>query len=213
MSLRLIGSARFRPLRNLWMLEELGVPYVHEPVRPRSAEANASNPFGKVPTLIDGEFTIYESVAINTYLGDKYRTSALELVPPPATTARGRYEQLVATIYGELDCQALWIHRKHASDVAKFIGAPNPEATEVARKHADKVVDVLADELGRSGGEYLLGSQFSAADILLVHCCNWAESIGWGERWSGEAPQLQGLATYLERCRSRPAYARAKALP
>ena len=74
---------------------------------------------------------------------------------------------------------------------------------------------LLADELGRSGGEYLLGSQFSAADILLVHCCNWADSIGWAATWPDDlGPDLHAaLAAYLDRCRARDAYARAKALP
>ena len=161
---------------------------------------------------------MYESIAINTHLGDRYRDhpGCGSLVPPPGTDARARYETLTCCLNAELDAQALWIHRKHASDVAKFIGSINPDATEVARKHAVKVVDVLVDELTRAGGDYLLGADFSAADILFVHCCNWAESIGWGGRWQepaeGDEP-MRALAAYLARCRARPAYARAKACP
>ena len=62
--LRIIGGAAFRTFRNLWMLEELGVSYSHISAMPRSPDANASNPFGKIPALIDqtsdGQtFTIY----------------------------------------------------------------------------------------------------------------------------------------------------------
>ena len=110
----------------------------------------------------------------------------------------------------------MWIHRKHASDVAKFIGGLNPEAVAVAEKHAAKTMEVMAVELVRGQGPYLLGSDFSAADILLVHCMNWAESIGWGARWKepqeGDA-NGRLLADYAQRCRERPAYARAKKLP
>ena len=73
--LKIVGSARFRPLRNVWMLEELGIKYVHDPARPRSDAARAVNPFGKVPTLVDGDVVLYESAAINTYLGDKFRVA------------------------------------------------------------------------------------------------------------------------------------------
>jgi hypothetical protein len=32
--LKLISGAAFRTFRNLWMLEELGVPYTHVPAMP-----------------------------------------------------------------------------------------------------------------------------------------------------------------------------------
>ena len=61
----------------------------HEPARPRSTAAAGSNPFGKIPTLFDDDLglTMYESIAINTHLGDKYRgqSGVPMLVPPPAT--------------------------------------------------------------------------------------------------------------------------------
>ena len=92
------------------------------------------------------------------------------------------------------------------------IGATTGAAAETIA--ADKVIDVLAAELAASGGDYLLGASFSAADILLVHCLGWAEVIGWGERW--KQPQddaMHCLAAYAARCRARPAYIRARALP
>jgi glutathione S-transferase len=215
--LTLYGSSKFRPFRNTWMLEEMGVPYEHAAIRPRSAEAKAVNTFGKIPTLRDGECVITESVAINTFLGDRYRSlpGCADLVPPPGTDLRGKYEALTCCLLAELDAQALWIHRKHASEVAAFIGgSDNPDATEVARKHADKVIGVLATDLASSDGDYLLGSSFSAADILFVHCLDWAESIGWAEKWQSPADEvMSNLAAYIARCRGREAYQRAKALP
>lgn len=104
-ALKLIGAAAFRPFRNVWMLEELGVAYEHIAARPRAPEAVKVNPFGKVPCLVDGDFEMYESMAINTYLGDKFRAQpgVPELVPPPGTPARGRYEQLCCTLLSELE--------------------------------------------------------------------------------------------------------------
>jgi hypothetical protein len=89
-ALKLIGAAAFRPFRNVWMLEELGVAYEHIAARPRAPEAQQVNPFGKVPCLMDGDFAMYESVAINTYLGDKFRGQPdvpQTLLPPPGTPA------------------------------------------------------------------------------------------------------------------------------
>lgn len=67
--LKIIGGAAFRTFRNLWMLEELGVAYSHIPAMPRSPDANAANPFGKIPALIDqtadGQtFTLYGALRL-----------------------------------------------------------------------------------------------------------------------------------------------------
>ena len=74
---QLYGHARSRAFRCLWLLEELGIPYEHHPVRFDTAEIHepaylAINPNGRVPALRDGELVIWESLAINHYLVDKY---------------------------------------------------------------------------------------------------------------------------------------------
>lgn len=103
--------------------------------------------------------------------------------------------------------------RKHASEVAKFLGGTNEHAVEVAKKHTNQVVEVLAQELLNSGGTYLLGDEFSAADILLVHCMTWAEQIGWGSQWTAVSDgdsKMEKLNEYLNTCRARPAYGLAR---
>ena len=220
---KLVGNAGYRSFRNVWMLEELQVAYDYVPATPHSAEANAANPFGKIPSLVHGDFVMYESVAINTYLGDVLRGQgsalAAQLVPAPGTPARGLYDQVTCCLLSEMDAQALWIHRKHeALGHLPHFGAI-PEAVAHARGHFDRVIRVQAAELARGGTDgYILGAQFSAADVLLVHCLNWAEAIGWGAAWqegaSGDGEcrcELPSIAQYLLRCRARPAYLRATA--
>ena len=211
--LTLIGHGAFRPFRNVWMLEELGVPYEHVEARPHSAEASARHPMGKIPSLIDGDLvTMYESAAINTYLGDRFRghPGAPELVPPAGSPLRGRYEMLTHFISAEIDAQALWIHRKHGA--LGHVFGDIPEAVVAAKVQFDRAMGTVTGELGRSGGEYLLGGSFSAADILLVHCVNWAQSIGWIPKERSAPPGEDAVPfDYLERCWARPAYLRAAA--
>eukprot|EP00667_Euglena_gracilis_P017817 EG_transcript_18840 len=206
--LTLYGHARWRPFRNLWLLEELGVPYTRVVAFPGSSKARKVNPFGKVPTLQDGDFRMYESAAINTYLADKFRDS-VPLVPPPGTAERGRYEQLVFCVMAELDAQAIWIQRKHEA-LGKYFGFC-PEAVSCARRQYYTTVKVLVKEL-EVGGEYLLASGFSAADVLFVHCLDWAESFGWPPTEGLPEADAARLTAYLERCHRRPAYAAALAL-
>jgi glutathione S-transferase len=179
------------------MLEELGVPYQHVMAKPWSKQAKQYHPLGKIPALVDDDFVLYESAAINTYLGDKYQ----QLVPPPRTRERARYNQYCMFIMTEMDAQGLWIHRKHEA-LAKYFGAC-PQAVEEAKRQFDKVQAAIVSDFS---GPYLLGSEFTAADILYVHCLDWAKSIGWFHDVEEGA-----LVQYLDLCKSRPAYQRAAA--
>jgi glutathione S-transferase len=89
-----------------------------------------------------------------------------------------------------------------------------PVAVAHAKAHSARTVGILAAELRAQGGPFLLGPNFSAADILFVHCCNWAETIGWGEAWTvapkDDDANMQALASYLARCRGRAAFERTK---
>ncbi|CAK9023109.1 Glutathione S-transferase 3 [Durusdinium trenchii] len=241
----LIGTAKARPFRNVWMLEELQVPYTLRPEIPRSPEVLAMNRSGKVPilktsashclkhpetmlpestaALQHGNFIMTESAAINTYLADAFRGHVPELVPPAGSQLRGRYEELVSCIITELDAQGLWIHRKHEAMKQFFGHIPEDgerpgdsrvvDALDAAVQHAQQhfcnTVNILLAQL-REVGDYLLGN-FSAADILLVHCLDWAGVIKWLPSTSIESELQPVLEQYLERCHKRDAYQRAVA--
>ncbi|KAL7545682.1 hypothetical protein ACHAWF_009032 [Thalassiosira exigua] len=252
-NLTLYGDLNMRPIRNAWMLEELGLPYKHQICKPWSRVAKTVHPLGKVPALLveyegagngdeDERFTVIESAAINTFLGDLAREiSAADakhevpmLVPPSATRDRAKYDSLVLFTMTELDSQSLWIHRKH-HDLPNVFGEA-PTAVLEARRQFDKALDAMVngmttedyDGSKEDDEKYLLPAGFSAADILFAHCCFWAQKIGWLERnvtthatspemtTDGELatpkPLVPKLAAYLKRCRSRPAFVRANEL-
>jgi glutathione S-transferase len=65
-------------MRCLWMLEEIGEPYqlIEKSTRPddlQTAEYLRLNPNARIPTLVDGEVVLWESMAINIYLAQKYQ--------------------------------------------------------------------------------------------------------------------------------------------
>lgn len=137
-----------------------------------------------------------ESAAINTYLGDEFSSGQLvPLIPRPL------YEQTIQMITSELDSQGLWIHRKHES-LGEIFGN-NPDAVVEAKRNFKNGNRVLISQLGES--DFILGNNFTAADILWVHTLDWAESIGWNDTWAG-SNDSEKLKSYLERCRSRTAY-------
>src|SRR5215467_8592128 len=73
------GSARSRASRSIVALEELGLAYVHVPLNPHESRAMLSdlNPNGRVPVIDDDGLIVWESMAINLYLADRYGSAPL----------------------------------------------------------------------------------------------------------------------------------------
>lgn len=75
-SLKLFGGSKSRAIRSLWALEEASLNYAHVPINSleemRSSDFLAINPNGKIPALIDGTLTIFESMCINLYIAEHY---------------------------------------------------------------------------------------------------------------------------------------------
>src|ERR1700756_1362115 len=87
MMLQLYGNPRSRAMRCLWMLEEMGRPYqlMEKSTRAddlHSAEYLRLNPNARIPTLVDGDLVLWESMAINLYLAQKYE-GPMRTVPVP----------------------------------------------------------------------------------------------------------------------------------
>ncbi|MEL6496848.1 MAG: glutathione S-transferase N-terminal domain-containing protein, partial [Cyanobacteria bacterium J06623_7] len=83
-SLILYGSTRSRSQVVAWYLAELGIDYQAEAIDLGAGENEqpeylAINPMGKLPALVDGDFSIWESGAILWYLAYKYDDMPSEL--------------------------------------------------------------------------------------------------------------------------------------
>lgn len=80
--IKIYGILKSRAARPVWTAEELGIPYELVPVHYAEAEVKSTaylalNPNGQVPTLIDGDLVLFESLAIDLYLAKKYRAAGL----------------------------------------------------------------------------------------------------------------------------------------
>ena len=86
MTVKIYGPAASRAARALWIVHELGIPFEHvamEMKDAKGAEYLKINPNGKVPALVDGDFRLFESMAINLYLAAKYNKDGF--LPASAT--------------------------------------------------------------------------------------------------------------------------------
>jgi glutathione S-transferase len=206
MGLKLFYVPFTRAGRARWMLEELGVPYEVEKVdvkakQNRSEEYRSKvHPLGHVPALHDddGDVTMFESAAICMYLADKFPEKGL--APAIGSPKRAYYYQWMVYSMAELEptVAALAI-------VARIPEADrDPTKIEAKRAKFAEAAGVIKAHLGRSGQEYMLGGEFSAADVMIAGVLGWAKVLGALEH----EPEL---LAYLKRCTSRPASQRSRA--
>lgn len=195
------GYPRSRSTRILWMLEELGQEYQFNKVDLVTGEGQSPdflriNPGGKVPVLVDGDFTLSESGAILAYLGDRHAEG--QLVPPAGSQLRSHYDQWSYFVVTELE-QPLWTMAKHRFALPEHLQVP--QIMDSAKYEFDRACRVLKDGLGAR--EFLIDDQFSAADILAAHTLNWARAFK-------VAPESERLKEYAKLQTQRSAWHRAR---
>ncbi|MCZ6852866.1 MAG: glutathione S-transferase family protein [Gammaproteobacteria bacterium] len=198
------GGATSRTLRAHWMIHELDIEYTPELIGSRTGATQtdafrALNPKEKIPVLVDDDLVLTESVAIVTYLGDTYGAES-GLVPKPYTHERAHYNEWASFIQMELDAHTLYVMRKHR-DLAELYGEA-PAAIETAIAGFNKQVAVAESRLTEQA--YLLGDTFTAADLLLMTCLDWAEIYG--------ITLAETFEPYRDRIHQRPAFQRSAEL-
>ena len=197
--LRIHGSARSRAIRTLWMVEELGIPYVHIDLAPRSPgthtpEYRALNPNGRVPTIEDDGFVLSESMAINLYLAKQ----SGKLYP-----ADPRNEALAwQWSFWEVDRldRQLTTYANHAMALPE--AQRDPAIAKAAWDEIAPALDVLEIALGKA--QWLAGGGFSVADLNVAAAMYRALFFDLG-KW----PLVH---EWLHRCWDRPAGKRARAM-
>lgn len=182
-----------------WALEELGLPF--EEVRldytkgeHRSETFLAKNPFGMIPALeIDGN-SIFESGAICTYLADAYSTRA-PLAPALNSPLRSAYDQWCYFACSTLESRVIPVlrSRRHHPET--------PEKEKEMIADLDKVLAPLARTMQTR--YYLVGDEFSVADILVGHVLGMADKLGLLNVYTE-------LNAYLMRLQTRTAAKKAK---
>jgi glutathione S-transferase len=196
----LYHAPRTRSVRILWLLEELGLPYELkkvEFVRP-SKTFSQRTPLGKLPVIEDGEVTICESGAILEYIIERYGQG--QLAPAVGSPLRGRFLQWLhfaeGTAYPPLGV-IVW-HTFYKGDADGL-----PGVIDDARDRARTALDFLEQAL--AGKSYLLGDDFSGADIMVGFTLAVARALNvLDDRYSQ-------LAAYLARLEERSAFQRALA--
>lgn len=196
--IKIYGSKRSSAFRCYWLMEEMGISYETMPLdftkgEHKSPEYLQLNPNGKVPTIMDDGFVLWESLAINYYLIEKY--NGVELVGNSATD------------HAEVNKWNIW-SITHLSEsffplvMQKYFNTPDSEATKDAKeKELPRYLAVLENHL--SGKEYMALDKFTLADITAMSVANMAVFVGY------DLSAYSNITSWMERLSQRPAYQRA----
>jgi GST-like protein len=190
------------PTKVALFLEEAGMPFQPMPVDTRKGdqfkpEFLAINPNAKVPVIVDGDVTVFDSNAILLYLAEK----SGKFLPENTPVARGQmlsWLMFVATGVGPFSGQA--VHFKH------FAPEKVPYAQNRYDYEAKRHFGIIEAHLAKH--KYMLGNTYTIIDMEV-----------WG--WSRMIPFIMGDAAWAtlpnvkrltDEISARPAAARAIAL-
>ncbi|MEJ7928751.1 glutathione S-transferase N-terminal domain-containing protein [Ramlibacter sp. AN1015] len=193
------------PMKVALLLEELGLPYEAVPVDTRKGEQFAPsylavNPNAKVPAIVDGEVTMFDSNAILLWLAEREG----RFVPTdPRSPERARmlsWLMFIASGIGPFSGQS--VHFRHA--------APEPKEYALnrydfeAHRHWTLLDKHLADR------EFMLGADYSIVDMAFW---GWARMLPY-VLGTGDATweRYANVKRLLDTINARPAAQRADAI-
>lgn len=194
--MKLYWSPRSRAFTALWMMEEAGQPYERvltdiSTGAQKKPEYLAINPMGKVPALQDGEATMGEAAAICAYVAE--RCPEAKLAPAVGDPRRAKYLYWLFYAPSCIEPAIIQLFTK--------IQVPTSTA---GWGEATQVFDVLDRALEK--GPWLLGDDFSAADVVI------GSGLNFAVRQFKMVPARPSFDRYIDRCETRPAFQRATAI-
>jgi glutathione S-transferase len=178
-----------------WMLEELGQPYRLHLLNLKKNEHKqpdflAVNPMGKVPAITHKGVTISEAAAICCFLADAYPEA--DLAVPVGDPRRGPY--LKWLFFGPSCLEPAVVDR--------MFSRPDVSPSSAGWGSFDATLNVLTRAV--ADGPYLLGAQFTAADVVI------GSGLIWGTMVKA-IPERPEIADYARRLQERPALQRVYA--
>ena len=134
------------------------------------------SPTGQVPLLIDGERKVWDSLGIALYLADRH-----EGIWPEDEEARAFAQCITAEMHGGFGALR--------NDCTMNVGVrvtPRPMSLALQRNIA-RLKEMFEEGLGRFGGPWLAGAEFTAADAFYAPVAwrirTYGLDVGRGQAW------------------------------
>ncbi len=199
--IKIYGIAGSRARRSLWAIEEVGVEYEHVQTSfmddSKTAEYLSINPNGRVPALLDGDLALFESMAINLYLANKYGG---DLYP---RTKEDEARAIQWSFWGITELEPhliqMVMHKMFLPEAER-----SPQAIEAAEQALERPLPVLDAALAEH--PYLLGDSFTIADLNVAGVLSTALFAGY------DYSKHANVQRWAEACLSREAFVRTGSL-
>jgi glutathione S-transferase len=205
--LKIYGCYRSRATRNIWLLDELGVPFELVPVvqatrfpdplaagvpfNTRSPSFLKINPNGHIPSIDDSGLILHESLAINLYLARKHGGP----LAPANIAEEGQMAMWTAWSLTEMEPHSIQILYHRVARPPADRDAKVADAAIASLRGAMHVLDKAV-----AGTGYLVGGRFTVADINVAECVRYAMA----------APELfesnPNAKKWLATCQARPVF-------
>ena len=193
-----------RSVRVIWLMEEMEEPYDVETITfPPDDAFRAISPTASVPTIVDGDIVMGESIAILQYLTGRRLQKSLELKitvgPNPDPAAYAEHLQFLhlgeSSLMAPLAILGVTRRRGPADQQSNF-------TMDLCERRLATRMLALEKRLA-DGRTWITGEDFTIADISVGYALGFA-------RWC-ELDSLIGAqaSAYLDRVQARPAYQRA----
>ncbi len=198
----LYGSPRTSAGRCVWALEEAGIAYNLKEIDMRAKEHKSPeylkiNPNGKVPALTDGDLTLFESMAINFYIAEAYKSELLGKDIPAKALVRQWSFWAVSELQSpliEIFIQKVFIPEEKRDH--KII--------ETSLNKLPNLFNILNSALNEK--KYLVENQFSLADLNTASVASISMAIGF------DIKPYSNIMSWMKVISDRPAYQKYMAL-
>ena len=200
MTTTIYGVSGSRAIRSIWAIEEVGIEYTHVATHffndSKTDDYLSINPNGRIPALVDGEVTLFESMAINLYLTKKYAPALY----PESEGEQAKAIQWSVWAISEIEPQQMQIV------IQKFFNRGNIDQSTIdgATGNLQRPLAVLNEHLADQ--EFLLGNSFTVADLNVSGVMLLMQMIEF------DLSGYPNITNWTERCYNRDALKRAQAL-
>lgn len=199
MTVVIYGTSRSRAFRSLWAATELGIDFEHEPISWQTCATDPSyralNPAGTIPCLLDDDFMLSESLAINLYLARK-----VDRLWPSGEHAQAKALQWSFWALSSLEVAYIeWAN--HSFWLPQALR--KPEVAASAMSQLARPLQLLEDHLQST--DWLVDDKWSIADLNVASMISLLKG-----RVGATRPLLDG---WLNRCTGRASFAAAAARP
>ena len=200
MTTTIYGVSGSRAIRSLWAIEEVGIKYRHVATHffndSKTEEYLSVNPNGRIPALVDGDITLFESMAINLYLTKKYSPS----LHPKSENGQAQTIQWSVWAISEIEPLQMQIV------IQKFFNRDNIDQSIIdsATENLQRPLAVLNTHL--TDHDYLLGESFTVADLNVSGVMLLMQMMDF------DLTAYPSIKQWTTKCYSREALKRAQSL-